>query len=500
MICDAHQSVCATRRDCLKALLRCLLILAAVLFSSPETDAHIGSKNIFYEGVAGPYQLRVMIRPPEVVPGLAQITVRVHNGPISSVGALPVRWDVGRKGAPPPDFAKPVTGETNLYSTQLWIMNMGAYSVFVDVDGPLGSGTAIVPFNAISTRRLEMPRWMATLFAVVGVVLFLLIMAIVGAAARESVLSPSMGPGSRESWRGRFASLLTACLLGGALLIGSRWWKQVDRDFRNNRLFKPLEVASRLDLTNGTLSLDLASVQHDWRDSTPLVPDHGKLMHLFLVREPGMDSFAHLHPIREHGQVFEVELPRLPSGKYAVYADITHESGLSQTLQARVELPEMSGAKQSKDPDDTAFAGVPEGESLESKTDNGLVVHWTRPEDIRHDTEAILKFEVKGLDGKPAPLEPYMGMWAHLVVRSEDGTVFTHLHPAGTISMAAQELFARRERERSPNGKAKDVVCGRPDRELTFPYSFPIAGKYRLWLQTRANGQILTAPFDLFVQ
>src|SRR5205085_389178 len=52
---------------------------------------HIGSSTVFYEGAAGPYQVRVSIQPPEVVPGRAQINVRVNNGIPSIVTALPVR-------------------------------------------------------------------------------------------------------------------------------------------------------------------------------------------------------------------------------------------------------------------------------------------------------------------------------------------------------------------------------------------------------------------------
>ena len=92
-----------------------------------------------------------------------------------------------------------------------------------------------------------------------------------------------------------------------------------------------------------------------------------------------------------------------------------------------------------------------------------------------------------------------MGMWAHLIICSEDRQVFTHLHPGGTISMAAQELFAMRERERRKDPRARDVICGRPERELVFPYAFPRPGKYRMWLQTRSLGKVVTAAFEVQV-
>ena len=34
-------------------------------------SAHVGSPDVFYSGRAGPYDIRVIIRPPEVVPGVA---------------------------------------------------------------------------------------------------------------------------------------------------------------------------------------------------------------------------------------------------------------------------------------------------------------------------------------------------------------------------------------------------------------------------------------------
>src|ERR1044071_1112687 len=90
--------------------------LLLVLFASASTLAHIGSPNVFFEGDAGPYPIRVMIRPPRVVPGLAEISVRVKTNGVSKISVLPARWDTGRKGAPPPDVAAPgKRGENNIW-------------------------------------------------------------------------------------------------------------------------------------------------------------------------------------------------------------------------------------------------------------------------------------------------------------------------------------------------------------------------------------------------
>jgi len=52
--------------------------------------------------------------------------------------------------------------------------------------------------------------------------------------------------------------------------------------------------------------------------------------------------FSH-HPVRRDFQNFENVLPPLPGGDYQLYAEVTHENGLSQTLVAKVSLPESAG-------------------------------------------------------------------------------------------------------------------------------------------------------------
>ena len=85
--------------------------------------------------------------------------------------------------------------------------------------------------------------------------------------------------------------------------------------------------------------------------------------------------------------------------------------------------------------------------------------------------------------GAAVTVEPYMGMAAHLVIASRDGSVFAHLHPSGSISMAAMQQFA--------DGAAADPHAGHVmpmDSAVAIPYAFPKAGPYRVLVQVKHGG------------
>src|SRR5262245_52830485 len=148
-------------------------------------SAHVGSPNVFFSGQAGPYPVHVIIRPAEVIPGLAEISVRVERGGVERVTALPIKWNAGRKGAPPPDIAKLVPGETNLYHAELWFMEAGAQSIELEVAGQLGKGRITIPVDAIATRVLGMPKSLGGILIVLGFLLVGLLTSVIGAAVRE---------------------------------------------------------------------------------------------------------------------------------------------------------------------------------------------------------------------------------------------------------------------------------------------------------------------------
>src|ERR687894_6375 len=101
------------------------------------TSAHVGSPNVFFDGMAGDYPVRVVVRPPQVIPGLAEITVRLTGGDTSGVRRVvvrPVYWRTGTTGSPRGDEAVRVPGPEPLYHGRLWVMRRGSYRVYVPVE------------------------------------------------------------------------------------------------------------------------------------------------------------------------------------------------------------------------------------------------------------------------------------------------------------------------------------------------------------------------------
>jgi len=442
------------------AALRRLFVLLFLLPAAVQ--AHVGSPNVFFDGAAGPYPIRVIVRPPEVVPGVAEITIRLKEGTADRVTVQPVFYRTGIEGAPPPDAASPVPGDPGLFAAQLWLMTQGSYTVRVQV----GEGVALVPVVTAPTRLKGMQRGLGIVLAALGLFLFAGAVTLVGAAVRESGLAPGEVPDARRLLRARVVTALAGVLLALVLIGGKHWWDNVEAEERE-RLYRPFAVEA--SVREGVLALDIDDPRR--QESSPFIPDHGKLMHLFLVREPGLDAFAHLHPVPQGSQErFEAALPPLPAGRYRVYGDVVHESGFPQTLTDVVDIPAFV-AGPATDPDDSWHLGG----------DGGLT--WLKTPLVA-GREVDLRFQAK------VPLEPYMGMMGHAVITRPDGEVFVHLHPVGSFSMASQQAFERRM------GVAPAHLHNHPASVVSFPYELPRPGRYRIWVQVKSGGKVLTGAFD----
>ena len=485
------------------------------------TAGHVGSNNVFFAGEAGPYPVSVVIRPPEVIPGLAEISIRVPGGGIDRVTVRPVRWDAAPEGgAPPPDVASPVAGDPELYAAELWLMTVGAYRVEVAVEGGRGNGEVSVPVTSIMLGVRDLPPGLGWILLALAILLVAGVVALAGSAARESQLQSGAAAGSRQRRRARITMAATAVGVAGLLYLGNLWWEAVDRD-RRSGIFARLAVEGAMVRVGDAPALEIAITDPAWRgrDWSPLVPDHGKLMHMFVVGTPGMDAFAHVHPVPVDSATFRVPWPDLPPGEYRIYGDIVYESGFAQTVVDTIavdaaaltppeagDVPPGAPAGLLRDADDSAWTGVAVGLSgpgSEVRLDDGSILEWQGDQELRVDEETVLAFRVWDPDEKPAQLEPYMGMRSHAALTRDDGAVFVHLHPAGTISMGSLAVLApdavpmpgagvesglAADRRTASNSNAAGVV--------EFPFAFPQPGEYTIWVQVKREGRILTGAFQ----
>ena len=487
--------------------MRRVAIVSGALALALLCSAHVGSPDTYFEGTAGPYPVRVIIRSPSVIPARAEITVRTSGSGVHAVTATARVWNGGERGAPPPDSLARVSGDSTLWSIQLWIMRQGSYAVLVHVTGGAGEGTAVVPYTAVARSVLGMDRTMAVLLSAVGIFLLAGLVTIVG-ATREATLNPGSAPDAalaRSAWRARAVAIV---VVTAALVGGRAWWKSEDRAYAR-ALYRPVGATVTI---GSTLVLAIDSSEVRQRSWAPLVPDHGKLMHLFLVRAGDLGAMAHLHPVARDSLTFESARPVLPAGRYHAFADIVRETGFAETLVSEVTVgaPASRGA-QAADADDATFTGASTGAAF--RFDDGTVLTWLGSDSLHAaGGDASLRFSLRDLRGAPLSVEPYLGMEAHALVVRTDGKVFVHLHPAGTSSMGAQQALlawtpadsvrgaVRNKLERTRGAMAgmsaaRTILPG----EFNFPYAFPSAGAYRIWVQFRRAGTVHTAPFDVSV-
>jgi hypothetical protein len=168
---------------------RRMAIVAGALAALCLCAAHVGSPDAYFEGKAGPYPVRVIIRSPQVIPARAEIIVRVLGAGAARVSATARPWGADARNAPPPDDAARVPGDSTLWTLQLWMMRQGAYAVVVNVNGAAGSGTVSVPYTAVALRVLPMNRATGAALVAAGIFLVAGMLTILGAACVASAPS-----------------------------------------------------------------------------------------------------------------------------------------------------------------------------------------------------------------------------------------------------------------------------------------------------------------------
>lgn len=435
------------------------VLLCLLLLSAAPAFAHLGSPDTFVRTAVGPYTVLLAAHPPSVFPGPMELDLRISPDDHVLAGTAAI------------DSASPQAMRLFADGTaavQLWTATPNAHTLHLTLSGAHGEASlaidipaTVMPPRAPSSRHL--------LWLIVSVVAVLI--AITAFARRHK----------------RFALIALALAVIAAIAL----------------LRSPTPSSLTVELLpGGQLKLHLAN-------SNDLALDHGKPMHLFLVREPQLDVLLHLHPTPSGNGTFLTQLPSIPPGTYRLFADVVHlapgqprSAARPETSALTVELPAQLGTAPA-DPDDTAAILPPANRTAATRTVNGDVATSLAelPDgySMRLSTDATLRpltahrFTVTLLDptGQPAA-DPalYLGMSAHAVVLRRDGAVFAHIHPGGTLPMLNTA---------APMPEMPGMVMNPGESTAEIPYGFPSPGDYRLFVQMKHGAKVETAAFDLTV-
>jgi hypothetical protein len=475
---------------------RVLWLLIAAL---PLMHAHVGSPDIFLEGKAGPYPVFVTIRPPLVIPGVAEVEIRTSAKDISEMRIVPMPMSgAGAKFAPTPDIAQRSKDDPQFFTGGLWMMTSGSWQVRVNIDGPLGKGELAVPVPALANKTESMQTGLGIVLSVLGLILGVGAVSIAGAASREAKLEPGQAPTPEMRSRARRTMAVTAVIVAAVVYLGNSWWTAEANSY-GRIIYKPLQMEASL-VDKAKLQLTLSDPGWLGRKVDDFVPDHNHLMHLYVIRLPEMERVWHLHPEMTASGVFTHELPPMPPGSYALYADVVHESGLPETMVAEITIPTIDGKPLSGD--DSTGSGHPVSRAdTRNKVfvfPDGSKMIWERESDTLVVKRAQpFRFRVEGADGKPVKdMELYMGMLGHAAFVKRDRSVFAHVHPTGSVPMAAMTIAQKNTGDPHAGHHMHEMSL---PSEVSFPYGFPQPGDYRIFVQIRRAGQVHTAMFDASV-
>ncbi len=474
--------------------LRALLLL---LVCTPAF-AHVGSKDVYQQVEAGPYKLFVTVRMPNVIPGVANVEARSTGAAVSALEITPLPLSGEASQHPPTaDPMKASTVDPAFFTGGVWMMDSGSWQVRIHIRGAAGDQTVSVPVPAVAIATLKMQRDLGLPLAFLGLFLVVSMAGTVAAAVREARLAPGDTPSSAQRRRGWVATAATLILLGLAVWGGARWWNAEATSYAAS-IYRAPEVQAILKGDDLDLRVKALSDKDRWEDpaSANLLPDHGKMIHLYAIRMPQMDAAYHLHPEFDAPSDFRMALPAMPPGEYALYGDVVHANGFPETLTAKLEVPAgMTGAPLGVDDASAHPAAVDHGPLGTSyKLPDGYTMVWDKPAALTANTAYSFRFRLLAPDGSPASdMQPYLGMAGHAAFVKTDGSVFAHTHPEGSAPMPSVMLA---------NGMdgGMEMASGPITNAVEFPYGFPTPGTYRIFIQMKHGTTVETGVFDALAQ
>ncbi|HET7137183.1 MAG TPA: hypothetical protein VFI04_02415 [Gaiellaceae bacterium] len=201
-------------------------------------------------------------------------------------------------------------------------------------------------------------------------------------------------------------------------------------------------------------------------------------VHLIIVRRD-LDTIIHRHPpIAADGTIAEsITFPE--PGPYRVVVDAYPSTGQQRNFQ-------LFGSLRVKG----AYAPQPLPAYRSTVTVDGYrVTLHGRP--TLHAIQAnFLTITVTDPSGKPARFTPWYGALAHAIFFRSGSLDYFHTHVCARGAAGCTSVL----------GAARVTGSSSTPGKLSVGVLVPAAGRWRLFLQCRVNGHVLTAPFTLTVK
>ena len=504
----------AVRRAALIAVFAILFSFAAIGPAAADTPSSGGDVQIAQ--TLGNRELTFILRRVTAVPGPLRVDVITHAGTASGTLTLTVTPATGTPAAHASLLLGAAPGS---YGTTLPINGAGAWELAVGD----GQRTARIPF--VVTAQATSPPDYAVYggFLAAGV---LLIVSVVVAARARSVRW-AMVPMS-----GVIAGLavaITGAILSASLPLPPQPGIQLDPTASNATdpyaitqplipdysrppamlsIPGPAPVAGQpadltLDLSDGATGLPVDD----------LVVHDSALIHLLIVGPSG--QLWHLHPIRIAPGEFQVHLTLPQTGHYAVSAELERRGGGVQLVRSASGVDVTSGPSGAPAPSPVPLVSGQAAERTVSGTPVSLSATLAP---AGAATTIVATF------GNTADLQPWLGMLGHLIVAGpiprqaadigaavQSAPVWAHAHSLGDLApsgdmagmpgMSGMSMGDSGSAMTGMDGlmpvngdSAVDETVAAYGPDISFTFTFPEPGSYRIWIQAERDFTILTVP------
>ncbi|WP_328617161.1 hypothetical protein OHS18_13000 [Amycolatopsis sp. NBC_00355] len=479
--------------------------LAFLLIASPmaHADSPSSGGDVTVAQTLGDRELTVVLRRVTSVPGPLHVDVITHAG--TAPGRLTV---VARSSAESGPAARAT-------------VDLGAeprsYSAIVDVDraGPwelaLGDGvrTARIPF-VVPVQVISPPeRLVYGGFLAAGVLLLVSVVTATRARRTAWAVLPAGGVVAG------LAVAVTAAVLSASLPLPPQPGTQLDPTVANvtdpyaltqpmtGDYSRPPVVLTVDDAPVAGRAADLGLTLTDGSTGLPvddLVVHDSALVHLLLVGPDG--ELWHEHPIRTGPGHYELHVTPPASGHYALSAELVRRGGGVQLVRAAAGF-DVAGSAVTPGPEPVRLSAA----QLTGATEVGgtrIAVTTTPPAAGEPAT-------VTARVGDTDDLQPWLGMAGHLILAgplpaaapvgaaAQVAPVWAHVHAMGSTSTMDPSRPGMAGLPPINGDSAPDETVAAYGPDVPFTYTFPVPGRYRLWIQVERRYTVLTVPVVLDV-